>query len=350
MARERAGPFLALSAAVLFGLSAPAAKLLIAVTDPWLLAGLLYLGSGIALGLYRLAYRGARMANDPSVSRADVPWLAGAILVGGVLGPILLMFGLASGPVAQSALLLNLEGVFTTLVAWLVFREHVAPQIAVGMAVITVGAMALSWQPSSRVPLDSSAMLVAGACLAWAIDNNLTRKISGGDPVQIAALKGVAAGGINILLALGRGAPWPTSGAVLGAALVGLLGYGISLVLFIRALSLLGTARTGAYFSTAPFVGAIGGVLIFGEPLTATLFVAAGLMAAGVWLHLTERHDHEHAHEPFGHDHLHGHDEHHQHDHAVGEARGAPHRHRHVHAALRHSHPHYPDLHHRHGH
>jgi len=350
MARERAGPTLALGAAVLFGLSAPAAKVLIAATDPWLLAGLLYLGSGIGLGFYRLAGGGrARTTREPPVTRNDVPWLAGAILAGGIVGPLLLMYGLASGSAAQSALLLNLEGVFTALLAWIVFREHVSLRIGVGMALIALGAMALSWQPSSPVALDWSAMLVAGACLAWAIDNNLTRKISGGDPAQIAALKGAAAGAFNILVALGRGAHWPTWGTVLGAGLVGLVGYGVSLVLFIRALRSLGTARTGAYFSTAPFVGAAGGVML-GEPLTVPLFFAAGLMGLGVWLHLTERHDHEHLHDPLGHDHLHWHDEHHQHEHAAGEAVREPHRHQHEHGPLRHRHPHFPDLHHRHGH
>jgi drug/metabolite transporter (DMT)-like permease len=351
MSRERAGPLLALGAAVLFGLSAPAAKLLIAVTDPWLLAGLLYLSSGIGLGLYRLtSVGGTRTANEPALTPSDMPWLAGAILAGGVVGPLLLMFGLAAGSAAQSALLLNLEGVFTALVAWVVFREHVSARIAVGMAAIAAGAMALSWQSSSPGSPGWSAALVAGACLAWAIDNNLTRKISAGDPVQIAALKGAVAGGVNTLIALGRGASWPTSGAILGASLVGLLGYGVSLALFIRALRALGTARTGAYFSTAPFLGAVGGVVILGESVTVALAVAGGLMAVGVWLHLTERHVHEHGHELLEHDHLHWHDEHHQHDHAAGQAGREPHRHWHVHAPLRHRHPHYPDLHHRHEH
>lgn len=193
-------------------------------------------------------------------------------------------------------------------------------------------------------------MLVTAACLAWAIDNNVTRMVSGGDPVQIAALKGVVAGSINVVLALSRGASWPTPAATLGAAGVGLLGYGVSLVLFVLSLRLLGTARTGAYFSTAPFVGALAGVVALAEPLTLPILVAMLLMGAGVWLHLTERHDHEHRHGSLEHAHLHSHDEHHQHEHAPGTPAGEPHSHAHRHNPMRHSHPHYPDLHHRHSH
>jgi drug/metabolite transporter (DMT)-like permease len=218
------------------------------------------------------------------------------------------------------------------------------------MAIIAGGAAILSWKPSEALALDGPALLVTGACLAWALDNNLTRRVSGGDPLQIAALKGLAAGSINVLLAMGQQAPWPASPAILGAGVVGFLGYGTSLVLFVLALRLLGAARTGAYFSTAPFVGAIAGALVLHEPLTWRTFLAGVLMATGVWLHLTERHDHEHDHEALEHTHAHVHDEHHQHPHAPGTPPGAPHSHVHRHEPLRHSHPHFPDLHHRHHH
>ena len=347
----RAGPAFALGAALLFGLSAPAAKLLVGTIDPWLLAGLLYLGSGLGLGLYRV---GRRFVGDTPTETAlashDLPWLAGAILVGGGVGPVLLMFALAWGPAAQSALLLNLEGVFTVLLAWMVFREHVDARVATGMAVIAVGAMVLAWRGSSPTRLDWSAALVAGACVAWAVDNNLTRKVSAADPVQIAAWKGVVAGTVNVLVALARGAVWPPAGALLSAALVGLLGYGTSLVLFVLGLRHLGAARTGIYFGTAPFVGALGGVLALGEAVTPHLLVGGVLMAAGVGLSLTERHTHAHVHGPLEHEHLHWHDEHHQHDHPPGGPEPEPHTHRHEHRALRHRHPHHPDLHHRHPH
>jgi drug/metabolite transporter (DMT)-like permease len=216
------------------------------------------------------------------------------------------------------------------------------------MAAIAGGATVLSWKPAESLALDGSVLLVVGACLAWAIDNNLTRRVSGGDPLQIAALKGIVAGSINVLLAIVQQAPWPAPSAMLGAGVVGFLGYGTSLVLFVLALRLLGTARTGAYFSTAPFVGAVAGAVALQEPLTWQTFLAGGLMAAGVCLHLTERHEHEH--DALEHSHAHVHDEHHRHAHDPGTPPGEPHSHLHAHGPLRHRHPHFPDLHHRHPH
>lgn len=341
----------ALVAAALFGLSAPAAKVLLAVTDPFLLAGILYLGSGFGLGLGRAATMAAGGGlREAPLRRADVPWLLGATLTGGALGPILLLTGLVATPASQAALLLNLEGVLTMTLAWLVFGEHIGPRVLVGMVAIAAGAVVLSWQTGAADALGRGPLLVAGACLAWAIDNNLTRRISGGDPVLIAALKGGVAGGANLLIALAAGVPGPGPAAALAGAGVGLLGYGVSLVLFVRALRELGAARTSAYFSTAPFVGALASVVALGEPLQARLAAGGSLMALGVWLHVTERHDHEHAHEPIEHDHLHEHDAHHQHDHPGATPAATPHSHRHAHAPERHAHPHYPDLHHRHLH
>jgi drug/metabolite transporter (DMT)-like permease len=343
---------LALAAAVLFGLSAPAAKLLVGTTDPWLLAGLLYLGSGISLGLLLATRRTATRdrPHEASLARGDWPWLGTAILTGGVVGPVLLMFGLSWGSASDSALLLNLEGVFTALLAWCVFREHVDRRIAAGMAAISIGAIVLVWSPSEGVRLTWSSLTVAGACLAWAIDNNLTRKVSSSDPVQIAALKGLIAGAVNVAIAIALGGHLPGLTTLAGAAAIGVFGYGVSLVLFILALRHLGAGRAGAYFSTAPFVGALGGVLALGEPVTPRLITAAVLMGIGVGLHVSERHAHDHLHEPIEHDHRHSHDEHHQHAHAAGTPAGEVHSHRHVHAPLRHRHPHFPDIHHRHGH
>jgi len=266
------------------------------------------------------------------------------------VGPVLLMFGLASGSASEAALLLNLEGALTALLAWFVFREHFDRRIATGMGLITAGAAVLAWQADGGLSVDRSAMLVAGACLAWALDNNLTRKVSGGDPALVAALKGGAAGVVNLTIAIVLGAKFPPAPSLLGAATVGFLGYGVSLMLFVRALRNLGAARTAAYFSTAPFLGALAAVAAFREPVTTRLAFGGVLMALGVWLHVSERHEHEHVHEAIEHDHLHRHDQHHKHEHAPGAPAGEPHSHRHVHEALRHAHPHYPDLHHRHGH
>ncbi len=345
----RSAVVLAVAAAALFGLSTPAAKWLLSLSDPWLLAGLLYLGSGVGLGVACLL-RSARGQRAARLEPRERLWLSGAIAAGGGIGPVLLMFALVSGSASETALLLTLEGVFTALLAWFVFREHFDRRIALGMAAITAGAVLLAWEGSGALRFDRAALLVAGACLAWALDNNLTRKVSASDPVRIAALKGAVAGSVNVAIALSLGAHLPGVAGLLGAGAVGLLGYGVSLALFITALRHLGAGRTGAYFSTAPFVGAAAGVLALGEPVTARLLGAGALMAVGVWLHASERHEHEHVHEPMEHEHLHWHDEHHRHEHLPGTPPGEPHTHRHAHTSLGHSHPHFPDIHHRHGH
>jgi drug/metabolite transporter (DMT)-like permease len=345
------GAPLALASAVLFGASTPIAKLLLGDgVNPWLLAGLLYLGSGIGLAAMQLARRLASAPRSQApLRRADLPWLALVVLSGGVAGPVLLMLGLATTPASTASLLLNLEGLATMLIAWTVFRENVDRRILIGALSILAGAVVLSWQggPSG---LGWGAFLIAGACLAWGIDNNLTRKLSAADPVQITITKGLVAGGANLALALAAGARLPAPPALAGAAVLGFFAYGVSLVLFVFALRDLGSARTGAYFSTAPFIGATLAVILLSEPVGPRLVAAAFLMGAGLYLHFVERHEHEHQHEALEHDHSHVHDSHHQHAHAPDDPPGEPHTHRHRHARLAHSHPHFPDLHHRHGH
>lgn len=339
----------ALGAAALFGLSTPFAKILLGGVPPVLLAGLLYLGSGIGLTLVRTARRLRGSAGSPLAS-SDLPWLAGAVLFGGVLGPVLLMLGLRATPASSAALLLNLEGVFTAVLAWFVFRENVDRRIALGMAFIVAGGIALSWQPSQGLHFPAGALAVAGACLCWGIDNNLTQKVSAADPLLVASTKGLAAGVVNTTLGLILQPVLPRPGVLLAAGAVGFAGYGLSLTLFVVALRHLGTARTGAYFSLAPFIGTGASILILQESMTPGLVVAGCLMAAGAWLHLSERHEHEHTHEALAHSHTHRHDQHHQHDHEPGTDPGEPHAHAHVHAPLVHKHPHYPDIHHRHSH
>jgi drug/metabolite transporter (DMT)-like permease len=338
----------ALSAALLFGASTPLAKLLLGDVSPWLLAGLLYLGSGIGLALL-LALTRAERAH---LGAGDWRWLAGAVLSGGVLGPVLLMWGLSRMPASGAALLLNAEAVFTALLAWFAFGENFDRRIALGMALIVAGAAVLSWPGEAGFGAAAPALAVIAASLAWAIDNNLTRKVALADARYVAMVKGLAAGATNTALALLLGARLPELPVAAMAGVLGFVGYGISLALFVRALRELGTARTGAYFSTAPFAGAALGLLFLHETLTWNLAVAATLMALGVWLHLTERHAHDHAHEPVehSHEHEHEHDEHHRHAHAEPLAPGMRHTHRHRHERLIHSHPHYPDSHHRHEH
>ena len=339
-----------LVSAALFGASTPLAKLLLGEMPPLLLAAVLYLGSGVGLLGWLFLRSASGGASSTSLSATDHAWLVAAIAAGGVVAPALLVFGLTRTDAAAASLLLNLEAVLTALIAWVAFRENVDRRILLGMALIVAGGVLLSWHELPRVGGLTGPLLIAGACLAWALDNNLTRRISGGDAATIACLKGLAAGTVNAALAITLGASWPPAQAVAAAALVGFLGYGVSLVLFIIALRHLGTARTGAYFSVAPFFGAALGLVLLGEQTSPPFWLAAALMACGIWLHVTERHEHEHAHEPMEHTHPHVHDEHHRHAHEDGWDGHEPHVHRHRHARYTHSHPHYPDLHHRHKH
>ena len=338
------GIWAALTAAVLFGAGTPFAKLLLGPVSPWLLAGLLYLGSGIGLAIWRLA----SAAETSRLGVADAGWLAGAVIAGGMIAPALLMWGLVNMPASGVSLLLNAEGVLTALIAWFVFRENFDRRIALGMALIVAGTLVLSWPEEMAFGSTLPSLAVGGACLFWAIDNNLTRKVALLDASFIAMTKGLVAGAVNTSIALSLGSVLPSMPTVLAAATVGLMSYGVSLMLFVIALRYLGTARTGAYFSTAPFAGALIAIVGMGEPVTRNLLIAGALMAVGVWLHLTERHEHEHLHQPLEHDHEHEHDEHHQHAHATLDAAGGRHSHRHRHEPMAHTHAHYPDAHHQH--
>ncbi len=340
----------ALGAAALFGASTPFAKQFVGGMSALLLAGLLYLGSGVGLlGLRLLRDRGWR---NPGLARFEWPWLLAAIACGGVVGPALLMLGLARMSAASASLLLNLEGVLTALLAWLVFKENAGRRVVLGMVLIVLGGLALSWSgaQSSVETGWLGAALIGGACLFWALDNNLTRQVSNSDALFIAGLKGLAAAAVNIGLARVMGQSLPPWGVVGPVLLIGFLGYGVSLALFVVALRGLGAARTGAYFGAAPFMGAAIAIGVFHEA-TSSLFWGAGLlMALGIWLHLTERHEHPHHHHAMQHGHPHTHDEHHQHLHADPHDGQEPHDHVHAHAPLSHSHRHFPDTHHRHGH
>jgi len=335
----------ALGAALLFGAGTPLAKWLLDAVSPWLLAGLLYLGSGLGLALYR------RLVRSPAVRppRNELFWFAGAILAGGIVAPVLLMIGLTGMPASGASLLLNAEGVFTALLAWFVFKENFDRRIALGMGAIVAGAIVLSWPGEARYTGLWPMLAILGACFFWGIDNNLTRKISLADATWIASVKGMVSGTVNLIIAFSLGAFMPALPNLAAAMMVGFLAYGVSLALFVIGLRHLGTARTGAYFSIAPFFGAMLAILM-GEPATIQLFIAGALMALGTWLHLTERHEHGHHHSALMHDHEHVHDEHHQHDHDTPVTPGTKHRHLHWHEPLDHTHPHFPDSHHRHNH
>ena len=337
----------ALLAAVLFGVSTPLAKLLVGEMPAILLGGLLYLGSGLGLSIVRLFRDRGWQASG--LSWREWPWLLGAILFGGVIGPVLLLYGLLQINAATASLLLNLEGVITAVIAWVVFRENADWRVVAGMFCIVAGGVILSWPATGEVNANwLGCVFVALACCCWGIDNNLTRQVSANDALFIAAGKGLIAGSFNCLLALLLGYSLPNLPILLATTTLGLFGYGLSLVFFVLALRGLGAARTGAYFSTAPFIGALVAISLLGEPASNRFWLTAILMAMGVWLHLTERHEHEHVHETLAHRHRHRHDTHHQHQHDLNWDGREPHDHFHVHEALSHKHPHYPDIHHRH--
>ena len=344
------GPAFAIASALLFGASTPLAKLLLGGgVNPLVLAGLLYLGSGIGLGVLQRITRDDNRPVEAPLRRRDLPWLAAIIACGGVVGPALLMLGLTTTSGSSASLLLNLESLATMVIAWVVFHENVDTRLLVGAAAILAGGLTLSWH-AGPTGLGVGSLAIIGACLAWGIDNNLTRKLSATDPVQIALIKGMCAGVTNLSLGLASGAALPGLAQASAAAAVGFLGYGVSLVLFVLALRNLGAARTGAYFATAPFVGAVLAILLLGEHVTAQLVIAGLLMAIGLYLHLSEAHEHGHRHVPLRHEHQHRHDLHHDHAHDPKAPPGEPHSHWHEHEPIAHSHPHYPDLHHRHPH
>jgi drug/metabolite transporter (DMT)-like permease len=349
---NRVGVLCALASAALFGLSTPAAKALVGSVHPAVLAGLLYCGAGIGIAALRRVLPSAMISGAPEVALgpSELPWLGGAIFAGGVAGPLLLMVGLARTDAASASLLLTLEGVATALMAWFIFHENFDRRIALGMAFLVAGAAVLSWSGTPTLGTFIGPLAIVGACLCWGLDNNLTRKVSLADPLQVVELKGLIAGPFNLVLGLSIGAQIPGLSTMMIAGVVGFFGYGVSLALFVIALRHLGTARTGAYFSTAPFLGSVLAVFALGEPITAQLVIAGALMAVGVFLHLTEHHEHEHLHEPIAHAHPHLHDAHHHHAHTGSDPPGEPHTHFHRHSRMRHAHPHLPDMHHAHRH
>ena len=335
---------LALASAALFGAATPALKPIAAAMHPMLLAGLLYLGSFLGL----VAARSFRRTGEARLQRRDLPMLAGAIVAGGLVAPVLLVWGLSGLAASAASLLLAAEAVLTMLLAAMLFREPVANRIWLAAALMLAAAGLLGWTPGVSIPVSPHALAVLGACLLWGLDNNLTSRISLADPYAIAMWKGLVAGSVNTAVGLAL-APGIPGGSWLAALAVGALGYGASLVLYVLALRHLGAARTAAHFGTAPFFGALLAIALLGEPLTPVLAAAFALAAAGTWLALTEQHGHEHEHETMEHEHRHVHDEHHQHAHR-GDEGAEPHSHPHRHAPVRHRHAHFPDLHHRHRH
>lgn len=344
------GALCGLSAAALFGLSAPLAKLLLPHVGVLPLASLLYLGAGIGLVGWSLGTRSNAPARESALRRADAVPLVAIVALGGVIGPILMLVGLARVSAVAGALLLNLEGPLTILLAVLLFGEHLGLRGALAAALVFAGAAALAFAPGALRADPLGVLCLAGACASWGVDNNLTQRLSLRDPVALARIKTLGAGLCSGALAWATNTAWPEPGAAALALAVGSVCYGASLVLDTYALRLLGAAREAAFFATAPFVGALAAVPLLGETPRAMQVVAALLMAGGVAVLLRERHGHEHAHDTLEHEHRHVHDAHHQHAHDASVPLVEPHSHPHRHAPLVHDHPHVSDLHHRHSH
>lgn len=346
--------FQALLAAALFGASAPIAKLLLGEIAPVPLAAFLYLGSGISLTLIRGLRRlgGQSTEGEARISKADIPWLAGAILAGGVAAPIVLMFGLRNTPAATASLLLNFEGAATTLIAVLVFKEATGRRLWWAVTLITAASLLLSWNTDSEWGVSLGAAGVLGACILWGIDNNLTRNVSAKDPLAIVTVKGLSAGLFSLVLALILRNPLPGLRIILGAMILGSVSYGLSIVSFILAMRELGAARTSAWFGTAPFVGALLSFVLFRDVPNVPFLVSIPIMIMGATLLLGEEHGHLHVHPPVEHEHRHRHeDRHHAHKHTDSEIPpNRLHSHLHRHEEIEHDHPHTPDTHHRHGH
>lgn len=334
----------ALLAALLFGAGTPLSKVLLGTTAPLVLAGLLYLGAGLAATLV--------LAGRLRFHRRDGLALAGSVLAGGVMAPVLMMAGLARSAAGTASLLLNVEAVATSLIAALVFREAVGRRIWIAVALVTAGAMLLAWQPGQPQAISLGLLAVVAACFLWGVDNNLTRLVSSTGPMTMVAVKGWAAGTFSLGLARAIGLDFPPLRISAGALAVGSVSFGLSIALFIRALRALGAARTGALFGTAPFMGALLSWTFFGERPTWGALLALPLMGAGALLSMTEFHGHAHHHPDLVHEHSHTHDDgHHDHVHEPGQERPTEaHTHLHRHAPTTHDHPHAPDLHHRHRH
>lgn len=333
----------ALSAALFFGASAPIAKLLLGDIAPIFLASFLYLGSGMGITLTKLFQP---KGIEADIHRADVKWLAGAIISGGILAPIVLMVSLQNTPASTASLLLNFEGVGTTLIALLFFKEAISRRAWTAIIVITLAGIFLSTDFSGGFGISLGALGVILACVLWGVDNNFTRNISGKDPLVIVAWKGLVAGSFSFILAWALGNPFPSLTPILGTMFLGFFSYGLSTMLFIRSMRGLGAARTSALYGTAPLAGVLLSIFMFGEFPSFFFIIAAILMVGGALLLINESHSHSHVHTAIFHEHSHSHDDlMHGHDDSKGV-----HSHEHEHPAVEHEHDHMPDIHHRHRH
>lgn len=347
--------FQAILASVLFGASAPLSKILLGQIEPIPLASLLYIGSGTGLTLLQLFLSVTKKQNieEAKLKKADIPWLIGAIVAGGVIAPIILMISLKNTPASTASLLLNFESVATTLIAILFFKENIGKQLWKAIICITLASIILSWDFSNQWGFSLGALGIISACICWGIDNNFTRNISAKNPFTIVTIKGLAAGFFSLFLAFILRNHFPSIKVILIIILLGFICYGLSTVLFVFAIRQLGSARTSALFGTAPFIGAMLAFIICGDIPGIMFFISLPIMVIGTALLLKEEHNHIHRHEHIQHEHKHCHtDLHHNHIHTKEQepSGNGYHTHVHIHEQIEHSHEHTPDIHHRHAH
>ena len=338
--RTRSGWLMCAASALLFGAATPAAKLILDRVPPVTLAGLLYLGAAMVAGPV--------VATHPFVrpSRLDLAKVAGAVVIGGALAPVLLLTGLDRTPASTASLLLNLELVATAILAWLFFGEHIGRRAAAGLTALAAAGMLLTGAGGA---MGTGSILIVGACVCWGLDNNLTATATGVTPAEITLAKGVVAGTVNLGIGVATEHPGLTIGPVGWALMVGAFGYGLSIMLWVTSARRLGAARSQGVFATAPFIGMALGWIITRDPVRASQVGALTVMAVGVTLVVSSSHRHEHHHPAQEHDHRHRHDDgHHDHDHP--EPIEGPHAHPHEHQELLHAHAHLPDDAHRHRH
>jgi len=342
---------MALLAAALYGISAPAAKLLLGEMPPLLLAALLYLGAGIGMLTINLLRRFRRTGPiEARLTRRELPFVLGMIVLD-IAAPIFLMIALTLTTAANASLLNNFEIVATSIIALVVFKEAIGRRMWLAIGLITLASLLLSFADISSFSFSTGSIFVILACVCWGLENNCTRQLSSKDPQQIVVIKGFGSGLGALLIALANSQFQAHLVYIVLAMLLGFLAYGLSIYFYILAQRTLGAARTSAYYAVAPFIGVLISIVIFGQKITGLFIAAAVLMAAGAFFAATEYHRHLHRHDPVTHEHRHSHsDGHHAHQHQQPDDQLAEHSHLHTHESVEHTHRHTPDTHHTHQH
>ena len=340
------GVLFALAAATAFGLTIPLLSWAGAGVGPLSTAALLYLGASLA-----------SLAQKPFVRESGAPFTRSALvpmvlmsLAGAAAAPVAFAWGIQrTGPVT-GGLVLNLEAIWTVLLARVVWREHLGRRVLVALALMTAGGVLLSIGGRGEAGWSLVGVLcVLFATIAWAIDNTIARRLAELRPLTVVMAKGALGAALTLGLAVSLEEPLPALWRVGALLLAGATGYGLSLRLYLLAQRRIGAARTASVFALAPFLGAGVGLFIAPQQLSWSTAVAALLFGAGVVLHASERHEHTHQHHPLEHEHAHRHDDGH-HSHVHDEPVAGEHSHPHSHEVLEHEHEHADDVHHRHSH